>query len=175
MKFPQEWRLLPTCALMTLMTVATLAQAQYVWLDEKGIKQLSDRPPPPSVPASKILKAPRANRQALAPGESEAPDQAGAAAQATAPARTAPTTSERNADFQKRKAEAVQLEQKTAREASQKAERAGNCDSARQNQRLLDSGRPMTSIDKNGERVFLSDTERALQAKNTQRMLADCK
>ena len=171
MKFPQEWRtkVLATCALMTL---ATLAQAQYVWLDEKGIKQLSDRPPPPSVPTSKILKAPRTHRQGMAPGESEAPDQAGAAGPA---AMTAPTTAERNADFQKRKVEAAQLEQKAAREAGQKAEQAGNCDSARQNQRLLDSGRAMTSIDKNGERVFLSDTERALQAKKTQRILADCK
>ena len=90
-------------------------------------------------------------------------------------ARVAPTTAERNADFLKRKAETAQQAQKTAEEVARKADQAGNCDSARQNQRLLDSGRPITSIGKDGERVFLSDAERALQAKKTQRLLADCK
>ena len=34
------------------------AHAQYVWVDEKGLKQYSDRAPPASVPLKRILKAP---------------------------------------------------------------------------------------------------------------------
>src|SRR5471030_2362506 len=41
-----------------LLALSAQALAQYIWLDEKGIKHLSDRPPPPSVPDQRILKAP---------------------------------------------------------------------------------------------------------------------
>ena len=43
---------------LALSLGASAALAQYIWLDSKGVKQYSDRPPPPSVPTSKILKAP---------------------------------------------------------------------------------------------------------------------
>ncbi|MBS0307625.1 MAG: DUF4124 domain-containing protein, partial [Proteobacteria bacterium] len=32
------------------------AMAQYIWLDDKGVKQYSDTPPPASVPKKRILK-----------------------------------------------------------------------------------------------------------------------
>lgn len=47
------------------LLVAGFAHAQYSWIapyswiDEKGVRQLSDRPPPPGTPADKILKAPQ--------------------------------------------------------------------------------------------------------------------
>lgn len=46
-------------AATALMAFASMAQAQYMWIDDKGLKQFSDRPPPPSVPLKHILKAPR--------------------------------------------------------------------------------------------------------------------
>ena len=32
--------------------------AQYVWLNDKGVKQYSDMPPPAAVPNQRILKSP---------------------------------------------------------------------------------------------------------------------
>ncbi|WP_395398836.1 DUF4124 domain-containing protein [Pseudoduganella sp. UC29_106] len=45
---------------LVLATLATAlpAQAQWMWVNERGVKQLSDQPPPPSVPPGRILKAP---------------------------------------------------------------------------------------------------------------------
>ena len=154
-----------------LTGVAALAQAQYVWINEKGIKQLSDRPPPPSVPLSHILKAP--GRPAPdAPLAPLAPDPAGGLPAAT---NASSTTAERNADFQKRQAAAAERAQQAADEAGRKADQAANCDNARQNQRLLDSGQRIAGIDRNGERSYISDEERARQEKRTQRALAGCK
>jgi hypothetical protein len=41
-----------------LALTSLLAHAQYSWLDDKGTRVFSDRPPPPGTPPSRILKAP---------------------------------------------------------------------------------------------------------------------
>lgn len=138
--------------------------AQYIWIDDKGIKQLSDRPPPPSVPYKRILKAP--GKEKLAPpAENE---------EAPAPAKPAPGLAERNADFNKRRADAQLANQKAAEEAARKADQLANCEAARNNQRAIDQGLRISSFDKNGERSFLSDEERAAAAKRNQQVLARC-
>ena len=53
--------------LLAALAAAPQARAQYVWIDDKGLKQLSDRPPPPNVPAKRILKAPPSARQTRPP------------------------------------------------------------------------------------------------------------
>ncbi|UUZ48461.1 DUF4124 domain-containing protein [Massilia sp. B-10] len=40
-----------------MLMLVSLAQAQYVWVDEKGVKQFSDRSPPSNIPAKNILEA----------------------------------------------------------------------------------------------------------------------
>ncbi|MGB9108871.1 MAG: DUF4124 domain-containing protein, partial [Telluria sp.] len=42
-----------------LALTSLLAHAQYSWLDDKGSRVFSDRPPPPGTPPARILKAPR--------------------------------------------------------------------------------------------------------------------
>ncbi len=146
------------------------ALAQYIWIDDKGIKQLSDRPPPPSVPYQRILKAP--GKEKLAPpGENEAAQ----ADETPAQARPAPGLAERNADFNKRRADAQLASQKAAEEAARKADQLANCEAARNNQRAIDQGLRISSFDKNGERSFLNDEERAAAAKRNQQVLAQCK
>ncbi|HEU4850995.1 MAG TPA: DUF4124 domain-containing protein, partial [Telluria sp.] len=49
-----------------LLLATASAAAQYVWVDAKGARTYSDRPPPPEVPANKILKAPRGMQQIMA-------------------------------------------------------------------------------------------------------------
>jgi hypothetical protein len=156
-----------------LLAAAALAQAQYVWLDDKGLRQYSDRPPPPSVPAKRILKAPGAALQDVAGAEAAAAASAGAAA-APAP-KAPPTTAERNADFRKRKAAEADKEQKSAEAAKRQADIDGNCASLRQNKQMLESGRRIGTTDKAGEPGYMGDEERAQQSKKVKVALADCK
>lgn len=155
--------------LAALLLACPLALAQYVWLDDKGIKQFSDRPPPPGVPEKRILKAPGKPRfNPNAPAEAEPSAEAAAA-------KPAPTLAERNADFNKRKSEAAEAEKQAAANAQRKADEAANCDAARQNQRALDQGLRLSTYDKNGERGYMNDQQREELRKNTQKVLADCK
>ena len=153
------------------------APAQYIWIDDKGVKQLSDRPPPPSVPEKRILKAPGKvpfNPNAAPPEAAAGTPPDGAAPAAEAGPKAAPTLAERNEAFNKRRAEATAAERKTADDAQQKADAAANCEAARQNQRALDQGMRLANIDKNGERTIMSDQERAELGKKNQKVLAGC-
>jgi hypothetical protein len=159
-----------------LLLVAGLSHAQYVWVDEKGIKQFSDRPPPPSTPLRKILKAPGVQFPAIElPASGEAPEATPAADAAAPKPKAPPTLAERNAEFRKRGKEQAEREQKTAEEAQRKAEQAENCEAARQNKQQLDSGVRIASTDKNGERSFISDDERAQRTAKTNKVLAGCR
>lgn len=157
--------------LLMLSAAPRVAMAQYIWIDEKGVKQLSDRPPPPSVPAKRILKAPG---KATFNPDATAADADGGSASPAADAKAAPTLAERNEAFNKRRAEATAAERKTADDAQQKADAAANCEAARQNQRALDQGMRLANIDKNGERTIMSDQERAELGKKNQKVLAGC-
>ena len=133
------------------------ALAQHVWLDDKGVKQYSDMPPPPGTPAGRILKSP-AGRAAAPAAES-----------------AAPSLAERNAAFEKRRIEQAERETKEGEQARVAADNARSCEQARNYQRTLASGERISKLDKNGERGYLSDMERAQEMANAQRMLAQCK
>ena len=152
-----------------LLVAAALAQAQYAWIDDKGLKQYSDRPPPPSVPAKRILKAPGATQM---PATENAPAVDGSAA---APAKAAPTTAERNAEFRKRKDEDAEKARKTGEEERRKSELASYCDANRKNKLMLESGARIGTMEKNGEVSDLSDEQRARQLRDIERALANCK
>lgn len=162
----------PLRALVGALLLAALpAMAQYMWIDDKGLKQFSDRPPPPNVPDKRILKAP--GKQPFNPNAAAQVEDAPAAEPAEA--KRPPTLAERNADFNKRKAEAAAAEKKAGEDAQRKADVAANCDGARKNQMALDQGIRMNSYDKNGERGVMGDQEREELRKKTQKVLADCK
>lgn len=161
-------------ALLCTLGFSSVAYAQYVWLNERGIKQYSDMPPPASVPKNRILKEPGSSSSASAnvPAESAAegsPD-------ATAEKEKLPlTTAEKNADFQKRRAEQAEKEKKSAEEAQREADKAKHCEQARAYQRALESGERLARTDKNGERYFVNDDQRAKEAQDTRRILDACK
>ncbi len=129
----QRWRRL--CAASALWGAAVLAhgQAPYIWIDEKGLKQLSDRPPGPSVPRHRILKEP-----------------AGASAPQTAQqapmTREPPTLAGRDIDFLKRRAAANAAQQKAQQEAQHRRELASNCELLQKNVQLLESNAPVGII-----------------------------
>lgn len=168
-----------------LLGWAALAQAQWVWVNEKGIKQLSDQPPPASVPPNRILKAPHGQmpdlrKELAAAAASDAGGAAGADnAEPLPPApapepkvKARPTLAERNADYNKRRVESAEKEQKAAQEAQQAAAKADNCLKARNNQAALESGQRMVEFNAQGERAFLDDAGRAKRIKDTQAIVA---
>lgn len=160
-----------------LLAAASLAQAQYMWVDEKGLKQLSDQPPPVSVPQNRILKQPRQQGTAQQQQQPPAEGDAGGADAATAPAAKARpqlTLAERNADYNKRRADSQAAEQKSAQEAEKSTIQAKNCELTRASQRTLDDGVRISSYDKSGQRIILDDAQRAERSKRNQQILADC-
>jgi hypothetical protein len=154
-----------------LMLLAQLAHAQYSWIDEKGTRVFSDRPPPPSTPASRILKAPRTSQPAD-PVAAAALSSSGAAS-GDKPA--APTLAERDADFRKRAAERAGNERKAQDEAEQNAQQLENCKAARQMAAQVQSGMRMAHINDKGEREVLGDAQRAEQLQRAERVLAGCR
>jgi type IV secretory pathway VirB10-like protein len=165
-----------------ILTVAALsvlctspAYAQFIWVDEKGVRQYSDMPPPPSIPKKRILKEPGSPSPSLSAAPTEP------AAEGTQPTAAAKdkdkgpmTIAEKNADFQKRRAEQAEKEKKAAEEAQRAADKARNCDQARAYHRALQSGDRIARTDKNGERYFLSDEQRAKETQDAKRVLDGC-
>jgi len=49
-----------------------------------------------------------------------------------------------------------------------------NCDRRHEYKRVLESGGRIAQMNKNGEREFLTDEQRAREMRETQRALADC-
>jgi hypothetical protein len=174
-------RLLTSLSLRLLAGAALLlavgsAQAQYAWINANGNREYSDRPPPPSVPRSKILKAPKGS--ALLALELEAP----AAAQPAAPAdakpdakKGPPTLAEREAEFRKRQQARAEDDKKSADEAHRKEALAENCASARQYKAQLESGIRVADTSPEGERAYISDEERVKRLAKTKRILEDCR
>jgi hypothetical protein len=162
-----------------LMLWAGLSQAQYMWIDEKGIKQLSDRPPPPTTPLAKILKSPAPIKPAFEPVPDAAPT--GGSAPAAAPAASGspgakppPTLAERDADYRKRAAEQAEKAAKAQEEERIKAGNAANCTAARQQKQTLDSGARIGVTDSKGERGIMDDQQRAAEYQKVNKVLAEC-
>lgn len=160
-------------AVLALLSIATSALAQFVWLDEKGVKQYSDMPPPASVPNQRILKAPSQNLP-RANGAGEAGVGVADGSDSKPDTKAPPSFADQNAAFQKRKAEQAEKDKKSAQEAKQKADKANNCANARANQRTLDSGARIAQTDANGQRSYISDAQRAQQTQENRRILDEC-
>lgn len=146
-----------------LIACSSLAKAQWMWVNEKGVKQLSDQPPPPGTPANRILKAPRGAGVDVRPPQAEAPaegEENAAPTDAKAPPAK-PTLAERNADFNKRQKAAAESAAKAAEEAQRASEKAKYCSEAKKNIDLLESGVRISEVDAKGERGFLTDENRA--------------
>ncbi len=155
---------------------AASSHAQYVWLDEKGVKQFSDMPPPNSIPKNRILKTPLKSMQEPSK-ESKDPNQeaTNGAVVANEKLQKPVTTASKNEDYMKRKLEQEEKDKKAAAEKQAASDKANNCERARSYQQSLEAGVRITSTDKNGERSFLSDEQRAKELGDLKRSLSDCK
>jgi hypothetical protein len=152
-----------------LALTSLLAHAQYSWLDDKGMRVFSDRPPPPGTPPQRILKTPHGLEPRAALAEAAPAPANGAPAKASAP-----TLADKDAEFRKRSLQREADEKKTAQEASNKAAKDENCGYARDTADTVNSGMRMTRVGANGEKVYLSDEERAQRLERAQKVLKSC-
>ncbi|MEB0139473.1 MULTISPECIES: DUF4124 domain-containing protein [unclassified Undibacterium] len=136
------------------------ASAQYVWVDEKGVKQFTDTPPPASIASKKILKN-QSNSLASKAAEPEAKP-------------TPATLSSRNEDYNKRRVEQAEKDRKAAADQQLADNKKQNCERARSYQQSLDGGSRIVRTDKNGQRNFLDDAERQKESEAVKKHLADC-
>ncbi len=154
---------------ISALLISVSSHAQYVWLDEKGTKQFSDMPPPISVPKNRILKTPIRSPEPLAPADT------GVDKKTDEKLQKPVTTASKNEDFMKRKAEQEEKNKKAEAEIQAKADKTKNCERARSYQQSLQSGIRISSTDKNGERTFMSDEQRAKEEADVKRALDECK
>jgi hypothetical protein len=161
---------------ITALLITATCQAQYVWLDEKGNKQFSDMPPPVSVPAQKILKAPQKNNGSSTSATKTPTEQTkNEASNINEQLKKPATTASKNEEFNKRKIEQEEKDKKKAAEDQLSADKAQNCERARAYQKTIESGQRITTTSPNGERAFISDAQRAQELAEVQRVLKDCK
>jgi len=149
-----------------------LAHAQYSWIDDKGTRVFSDRPPPPGTPAARILKGPRPAAVAALPLD------AAVTAKPASPAPSAaakPTLAEQDTAFRARQDKREEDARKAQDASAQKADKDERCATARQQEQLVNSGTRMQGVDAKGERYFLSDEERAKRLETARRALQDCR
>lgn len=156
-----------------LITMTTTAFAQYIWLDEKGVKQYSDIPPGPSVPLNRILKEPAA-RPAQPATSNPAPAPTADRPEGTA-AKAPMTIAEKNADFIKRKLEREEKEKKDAAQAKAAEDKARDCERARVYSRSLTNGERIVGTDKDGNRSYLTDEQRVKETSDINNFLNKCK
>lgn len=149
---------------------ASTAFAQYIWLDNKGVKQYSDRPPPTSVPTSKILKAPGTPLRTAAEASTDEADK-----DVDMTKKAPPTLADKNVDFQKRRIAQADKDKEAEQKTRQAADQKKNCERATAYNRVLESGQRVSRMDQSGERIYLSNEEREQEIKESRRVLNDCK
>ncbi len=159
----------PVLCLVSLVALVLPAQAQWKWKDGQGQVHLSDTPPPREVQDKDILQRPNQVFKRAAAAASAA-EPASASAAAPKP-RLDPELEAR-----KTKAEAEQKAKAKADEDRLAAQRADNCQRARQHVLTLQSGQRLARINAKGEREFLDDATRAQEQQAAQRVIeSDCR
>ena len=134
------------------------AAQQYKWVDQNGRTQYGDNPPP-GVKATP-LRAPAA-------GSPSAPTAPTASQSGGKPASTA----EQDAAFRKRQEDAAKAADKAAQVAGDAAQKKEQCARSQEYLRSLESGQRIAVTDRNGERAFLDDEQRASETLKARQMV----
>jgi len=141
--------------LATIAAIALSAHAQiYQWKDKDGKTVISDKPPVGAVQAQKKYGA--------------------GATSTSAPAQK--SLAEREMDFRKRQKESQELADKTRKEEASAADKQENCNKARRQLQLLESGERVALRDEKGERYFMDDAQRSQETAKARTFIeSNCK
>ena len=161
------------------------ALAQYMWLDASGRKVFSDQPPPANTPAKRILQQPGKATAAMPtadvsekPTEEAQTDGAKVADKAKAGAAPAAKNANKDKDLEaaKKKLEDAEIAKKKAEQEKIDTAKAENCKRAKSAKATLDSGMRLAQTNAKGERGFMDDASRTVEAKRIEGIIAsDCK
>ena len=169
MKTVRPLKLAAFVSSLLLFALVSTAHAEYVWIDKKNVRNYSDWSPPSNTPKDRILKVPKTSSwsEELYKEEAEAPP-------AQDETSESPSIAHREAEYKKRKLEQAEKEKEAAEAKKLTKETARRCTRAREYQRTLQSGIRITRMDKNGQRSFMTDKQRAQELSEIRRVLADC-
>ncbi len=148
--------------------IPSVSLAQWMWVDKDGRKVLSDQAPPHDIPAKNILRQPGVKKpQDFA----AAPFVAAEPVKPLVPAAKAPAK-DPALEAKKKAADAAEAEkQKTAAQERDRI-KAENCANARRAKATFDSGARIARTNAKGEREFLDDATRAVEAKRVEGIIA---
>ena len=155
-----------------------MCSAQWRWIDRNGQSVFSDQPPPPDIPAAKILAQPGVKAK---PVVEEAAAPAQPASRAAPPLRIAasaarPGGKDKELLEKKKQAEAAEEEKRRVQEEETARLRADNCARAKRSKASFDTGVRITRMNDKGEREVLDDAQRAAEVKRLEVLIArDCK
>ncbi len=159
----------------TVLLAPVDAHAQWKWRDAAGRIQLSDLPPPSTVPDKDILQRPGGPRNA-APAAAAPASAAVAAPNAAAPAARSKSPLDAELDRKKKADDQEKSAKAKADEERRNAQRADNCSRARDMLATMDSGQRISRVNAKGEREFLDDRQRAAEAQRARDIMAsDCR
>ncbi|MEO1768022.1 DUF4124 domain-containing protein [Thiobacter aerophilum] len=127
--------------ILLLLALPCVASGElYRWVDAQGKVHYSDSPPPADAKSGKTLPAPPSP--------------------ASAPAGTTKSWQEKDMEFRQRRAAEAEAQAKKEKEAEEARQKQANCETARKNLRLLESGQRVVTTNDQGEREFLDDAAR---------------
>lgn len=148
------------------LACAGTAAAQYKWVDQNGKIQYGDTPPV-GARSSTVRPSPAPRG---ADSEDEARDEAKNAQ--TKKDRAPATLAEKEADFRKRRLDADKEREKQAQARQEADQKRDNCARARENVRVLESGR-VARMDAKGERYYLDDAQLAQEMVKARQIIQD--
>jgi hypothetical protein len=167
---------LPRTLVQLAVFTAVSAVAQTVpsppawkWRDASGQVNVSDLPPPASVPAQDVLERPPIQRKAVA---------AAASAASAASTQLANATPRTDPELEARRKRAVddQADQQRQRQERDAAVRADNCIRASAQLALFNDGQRIARTNAQGEREVLDDKTRADEVQRARAVIAsDCR
>ena len=152
-----------TLALLTGALLALTCQpasAQWKWRDESGRIHYSDQPPPRSVPPSQVRELGLASDPTVV----GAPASGGAA-----DSGKAKTWTERALELRRRDAEREAARSKEEARERELAARGQLCEGLRGEERTLQSGVRIATVNRQGEPIVIDDEERAARLEAIQR------
>ena len=145
--------------LVASLVVAVSADAEtYQWKDRSGRTVISDTPPPATAKSGQ-LSGPKTPYGSQVAEEKQAD-----------PAKT---TAEKDMEFKKRQQEAKEKADKEAKEKALQADKRDNCERARRNLKTLESDRPVTTTDDNGERQVMDNGQREQEIERARRIASE--
>lgn len=130
----------------------------YRWVDAQGSVHYTDEPPPAGAKSSKTFTPPAASPAAgVEPAKSK-------------------SWQEKEIEFQKRKADKAESEEKKAKEEADARAKKDNCEQSRKRLQALESGQRFVNTNEKGEREVMEDAARQKALADARKAVADwCK